>query len=1386
MPTETRYMRSDQHTINDLQAYKLITTQGDSSTNKNLSYSNDVTVQWGIKIAKRESDGTQTYISDGPVAIVERSSDGSGLQSATYDISNTVLTSTDAIVIEVYMKGGTSSWSKIATFITEQLDAQMLNSTTWTIYYYTKKEYTALIGKTYGYFYFGSSTYNSRIENFEYTPYSWKTGWSYRKYHVINSASGAGTNYQKRIKVHYGSGTDSGEDVYLNSHSRTDFGDIRFTKDDGTTELDYWRQEKVDSDYAIFWVEISDNLDSSDVIIYIYYGKSDATYPSLASEKAHGEATFLFFDDFKSTTLDSNKWTNQSQASGIVNPTENYLELKSSAGSDTRVRIRSINSFTGGLKLRMEWNLYQKGGNDQWSEHIALDESTDWTANYRYAHVYTEYGTDQVKVQEKYDGTVYTDADNVTLTANVWRERILKYDSDKVFGYLDDEGTEYEQSLTLHGDRTSQGHYIYIQINNWASGSGTLIERYRYLFLANFVDPEPQHGSWGSEETAPPQVIIKLLSFKYPNAVSKIADSSEGKNVILPFQRKTFYAKGRFWVFAADGTNMVYYSSTNGGDWTSATSVRSCDWGSKFSVWTDGDYVYYAYANSSSIYYRRGTLQTNGNITWDSEETVSTSYNSAEHPVIIKDSNGYIWISYTDVTDSSKYPFVIKSGNSDGSWGTTPSGFPYQLSTTANSRWFTTIAPLTGGKVTVFYDYDESNIYCRSWNGSSWLSETQTSSQTHNAETFSVVADGDKVCLAFQKITTSNIIYVEYSYSSNSFGSEETVISKVETRNSPPIISKSNLTGYKYIFYLNYPSYHHIYRTSTRDNFGTTKDWIDESSETIQYPDRIQVFSSSDNKYIGVVYTTSSSSPYHLKYAIYVIPLVLRILATLNKTKSFCKQIFSSLFNLNSFCYTKLRSLFKIRSLTTRLLLSKYLIRNFCSIFITLNYKLLKLIFNSIQLRWNIKKKVIQVLTNVYKVFLRLENTFIILYKILTITRKTLSTLYSLKKFLSKFFSIVFIVKTFRTIVFLPNYFLKNFRYRIITLGYLVKKLTYRIFSIPYLLREFILRKVVIISLIKELRRTILTTTFKLRKYIHNICEIIYSYLGTVFKIIVFKNNLLSFLSTHIVFSNSIFQRIHRTITLLTNNLIFKFRDIKIVNHIQVFTSSILYFFYNLRVLSSKILSINWKIRVFIDKIISLLFSLSGLIRKELLVIYKLLILRRKEFILKNNILNRLYNSLTLITSLRKYISKILISIFNLRIFIPKIIGFKYKTKISVHRIFSFKFGIISFVERIISFAYSFLGFYIEEVTCTPFKVHRAEVESWTLRCDWHDEDDLTIDKYKCQFWIRDESNNIYGPYTGSITKEGSKEYYATYDLDPDETFLLGKYDIKVEVTKYG
>jgi len=165
------------------------------------------------------------------------------------------------------------------------------------------------------------------------------------------------------------------------------------------------------------------------------------------------------------------------------------------------------------------------------------------------------------------------------------------------------------------------------------------------------------------------------------NSGFQVGTSTTIDSTQIALQRKSFYANGRYWVFYDDGSYLVYRTSTDGSSWSSATNVVSIGSGSAFSIWFDGTYLHYVYSGGY-LYYRHGTPNSDGSITWSAaEQQVSTTYNQAWRPTISTDSNGYVWIGYADQWSTS-YPFVIKSGNNDGTWGTTPSGFPYQLSST--------------------------------------------------------------------------------------------------------------------------------------------------------------------------------------------------------------------------------------------------------------------------------------------------------------------------------------------------------------------------------------------------------------------------------------------------------------------------------------------------------------------------------------------------------------------------------------------------------------------------------------------------------------------------------------------------------------------------------
>lgn len=168
---ETRYKRGDTHTVNLITAYKLGTTQSTLPNTFSLCASPGTGAQnvyWGIRIFRRQGNGNTIEIGSSGTykAQVSRDSDGEGIQSATWVCPETTLDTQDAIQVVVYQNLG--GWTPAATFVTEQLGSTKLATSTWTVYYYTRRYYDLFEDYTCGFYYWGDSTYDSRIENFKY------------------------------------------------------------------------------------------------------------------------------------------------------------------------------------------------------------------------------------------------------------------------------------------------------------------------------------------------------------------------------------------------------------------------------------------------------------------------------------------------------------------------------------------------------------------------------------------------------------------------------------------------------------------------------------------------------------------------------------------------------------------------------------------------------------------------------------------------------------------------------------------------------------------------------------------------------------------------------------------------------------------------------------------------------------------------------------------------------------------------------------------------------------------------------------------------------------------------------------------------------------------
>lgn len=180
---ETRFMTTDQHTVNDFTADILGLEQSnlqndDEKTEEGDSDSGELPVEWGTRFFILREDGSTEEITDptqDPVAIVSRAGteEDEGIQSETYQMPETELKPEDALMSQVYIQVGDTGFEEVSdSHITESLDAAKIQEGEIEVFYYTEREAEAggnpNFRFTTGRFYWGTSEFNSRIEGLTY------------------------------------------------------------------------------------------------------------------------------------------------------------------------------------------------------------------------------------------------------------------------------------------------------------------------------------------------------------------------------------------------------------------------------------------------------------------------------------------------------------------------------------------------------------------------------------------------------------------------------------------------------------------------------------------------------------------------------------------------------------------------------------------------------------------------------------------------------------------------------------------------------------------------------------------------------------------------------------------------------------------------------------------------------------------------------------------------------------------------------------------------------------------------------------------------------------------------------------------------------------------
>ena len=266
-------------------------------------------------------------------------------------------------------------------------------------------------------------------------------------------------------------------------------------------------------------------------------------------------------------------------------------------------------------------------------------------------------------------------------------------------------------------------------------------------------------------------------------------------------QRKDFFCQTRAWSFYSDGTNIVWKTSTDGLTWTSATTVRNGVQGNHFSTELDctNTKLYYAFANGggTQFFFRSGTLNTGGTITWDAAEAAITgSFGTEIYPTITKDTSAILWITFVSVNGagSGTHGNYIEVWSCSASCSTSTN---WSSSTNFNINGVTAVAnresPLlntvTSGKLSLVYAKSSvgAQLGIKTYSGTTWNAEVLTTSSYNTGEYAATAVSGTTYFAGVKSDGT--VVYWSCAYPCASAPSETTLSSA--TTNTVAAISSN-------------------------------------------------------------------------------------------------------------------------------------------------------------------------------------------------------------------------------------------------------------------------------------------------------------------------------------------------------------------------------------------------------------------------------------------------------------------------------------------------------------------------------------------------------------------------------------------------------------------
>ncbi len=335
------------------------------------------------------------------------------------------------------------------------------------------------------------------------------SGWSYRKQIIIAGQSGAGSDYQVLLYVGESSGS-VGANLNVAGHSlsfpsaKNVSGDLRFTSDDGITLLPFWVEAVTGSTpnrTAKIWVKVAADLGSNQNI-FCYYGNASA------SNASSGDNTFIFFDDFEGSALDTSKWTKTSPDTGATSVDETIisssvltLNLKASSWTGASRKITANNAFNLANKEFVAYAKSNWGGYGSGSYWRSWQLPAVWNVK-GFSH-----GAGETGITISNSNNAGSVSSGRIDTSDAYTDYAIRsYSCGSQFKFKKNGTQIYATSSYV----PNTDEYPTFWIWNWSNNNALTTLNVDYVYLKKFVDTEPAFSSVGMEEVATTDYTLTL------------------------------------------------------------------------------------------------------------------------------------------------------------------------------------------------------------------------------------------------------------------------------------------------------------------------------------------------------------------------------------------------------------------------------------------------------------------------------------------------------------------------------------------------------------------------------------------------------------------------------------------------------------------------------------------------------------------------------------------------------------------------------------------------------------------------------------------------------------------------------------------------------------